>query len=174
MCVFKVFSCGFAKESSCTPEFDSELFVFKVHRDHLHRGQRLGRVIFNSCDVRSRSVFQSDDKRFSVRTDGSVRLKTPVTLHDGYMMFDVHVWDSSDMKYTTSVRVECTAHHHEDHHMNTAVNITPQMKSFPDYLIVRFPRSSAGLKRAKRGWVIPPLKESENSKGPFPQFLAQV
>ncbi|XP_073715646.1 cadherin-1-like [Misgurnus anguillicaudatus] len=170
----QVFSCGFAESSSCTPGFDSESFVFKVHRDHLHRGQRLGRVTFNSCDVRSRSVFQSDDKRFSVRTDGSVRLKTPVTLHDGYMMFDVHVWDSSDMKHTTSVRVECTAHHHEDHHINTAVNITPQMNSFPDDLIVRFPRSSAGLKRSKRGWVIPPMREIENKKGPFPQFLAQV
>ncbi|XP_073669274.1 cadherin-1-like isoform X2 [Paramisgurnus dabryanus] len=170
----QVFSCGFAEESSCTPGFDSESFVFKVNRDHLHRGKTLGRVIFNTCDVRSRSVFQSDDKRFSVRTDGSVTLKTPVTLHDGYMMFDVHAWDSSGMKHTASVRVECTADHHEDHHMNTAVNITTQMKSFPDDLVVRFPRSSAGLKRSKRGWVIPPLKESENNKGPFPQFLAQI
>ncbi|XP_065117807.1 cadherin-1-like [Paramisgurnus dabryanus] len=170
----QVFSCGFAEESSCTPGFDSESFVFKVNRDHLHRGKTLGRVIFNTCDVRSRSVFQSRDKRFSVRTDGSVTLKTPVTLHDGYMMFDVHAWDSSGMKHTASVRVECTAHHHEDHHMNTAVNITPQLKSFPDDLIVRFPRSSAGLKRVKRGWVIPPLKESENSNGPFPQYLAKI
>ncbi|XP_073715820.1 cadherin-1-like [Misgurnus anguillicaudatus] len=169
----QVFSCGFAESSSCTPGFDSESFVFKVHRDHLHRGKTIGRVIFNACDVRSRSGFQSGDKRFSVRTDGSVRLKTPVTFHDGYMMFDVHVWDSSDMKHTTSVRVECTAHHHEDHHMNTAVNITQQMKSFSDDLIVRFPRSSAGLKRSKRGWVIPPLQESEKI-GPFPKFLAQI
>ncbi|XP_065117808.2 cadherin-1-like [Paramisgurnus dabryanus] len=169
----QVFLCGFV-ESACTPGFDSELFVFNVRSDHLDRETRVGEVFFNTCDGRSRSVFQSDDKRFVVRTDGSVTLKTPVTLHDGYMMFDVHAWDSSGMKHTASVRVECTAHHHEDHHMNTAVNITPQMKSFPDDLIVRFPRSSAGLKRSKRGWVIPPLKVTENNRGPFPQYLAQI
>lgn len=39
----QVLSCGYAEESTCTPGFESELFVFKVHRDHLHRGKRLGR-----------------------------------------------------------------------------------------------------------------------------------
>lgn len=39
----QVLSHGYAEESTCTPGFESELFVFKVHRDHLHRGKRLGR-----------------------------------------------------------------------------------------------------------------------------------
>ncbi len=39
----QVLSCGYAEESTCTPGFESELFVFKVHRDHLHRGKILGR-----------------------------------------------------------------------------------------------------------------------------------
>ncbi|XP_073714944.1 cadherin-1 [Misgurnus anguillicaudatus] len=172
----QVFLCGFV-ELACTPGFDSELFVFKVRSDHLDRETKVGEVIFNACDVRSRSVFQSGDKRFSVRTDGSVRLKTPVTLHDGYMMFDVHAWDSRDMKHTASVRVECTAHHHEDHHMNTAVNITPQMDTLPDDLVVRFPRFSAGLKRSKRDWVIPPLRVYENkdlTKGIFGQIKSDL
>ncbi|XP_073669521.1 uncharacterized protein [Paramisgurnus dabryanus] len=136
----QVLLCGFA-ESPCTPGFDSELFVFKVRRKHLHKETRVGEVIFNACDERSRTLFQSGYKRFSVRTDGSVTLETPVTLHDGYMMFDVHAWDSSGMKHTASVRVECTADHHEDHHMNIS---TPQMDTFPDDFVMRFPRSLAG------------------------------
>ncbi len=41
----QVLSCGYADELTCnvTPGFESELFVFKVHRDHLHRGKRLGK-----------------------------------------------------------------------------------------------------------------------------------
>ncbi len=39
----QVLSCGYAEESTCTPGFESELFVFKVHRDHLHMGKILGR-----------------------------------------------------------------------------------------------------------------------------------
>nr|XP_055072727.1 cadherin-1 [Misgurnus anguillicaudatus] len=165
----QVLSCGFAEELPCTPGFDSESFVFKVRSDHLESGKRLGKIIFNACDGRSRSVFQSGNKRFAVRTDGSVRTKTLVTLNEGQIKFNVHAWDSSGMKHTTSVRVECTAHHHT----NTAVDVTQQIESSDD-VVMEFPRSSAGLKRAKRGWVIPPLRESENKKGPFPQFLAQI
>ncbi|XP_073715631.1 B-cadherin isoform X2 [Misgurnus anguillicaudatus] len=169
----QVLSCGFAEESPCTPGFDSDLFVFKVHREHLHRGKRLGRVTFNTCDGRPRALFQSADKRLDVKTDGSVILKRQVTLYEGHKMFAVHGWDSSGIKHTAFIRVE-RARHHEDHHLDTAVDVTPQMEALPDDLIVRFPRSSAGLKRQKRGWVIPPLRESENKKGPFPQFLAQI
>ena len=38
----KVLSSGFAESPPCSPGFDSELVVFKVHRVHLHRGRRLG------------------------------------------------------------------------------------------------------------------------------------
>ncbi|XP_051757087.1 cadherin-4-like [Ctenopharyngodon idella] len=37
-----------------------------------------------------------------------------------------------------------------------------------------FPKSSTGLKRAKRGWVIPPFHVIENSRGPFPIKLVQI
>ncbi len=39
----QILSCGYAESTTCTPGFESELFVFKVHRDHLHRGEILGR-----------------------------------------------------------------------------------------------------------------------------------
>ncbi|XP_056611680.1 B-cadherin-like [Triplophysa dalaica] len=170
----QVLSSGFAEESPCTPGFESELFVFQVHREHLHRGKRLGKVTFNTCDGRSRTLFQSADKRFDVNTEGTVSMKRQVTLHEGHKVFALHAWDSIGKKHTVFVRVE-RAHHHEDHHMDTVVNTTPQMESSSDDLvIVKFPRSSAGLKRAKRGWVIPPFNEPENSRGPFPKALSQI
>ncbi|XP_051757084.1 cadherin-1-like [Ctenopharyngodon idella] len=174
----KVFLCEYVEGSSCTRGFETELLVFKVHRDHLHQGKRLGRVIFNTCDGRTRTLFQSSDKRFDVNTDGTVTLKRQVTLHEGHKVFSVHAWDSSGKKHTVSVRVECV-HHHEDHHMDTVMNISsPQMESHSDDLVLMFPKSSTGLKRAKReakgGWVIPPFNVMENSRGPFPMKLVQI
>uniref|UniRef100_A0A8C1Z5K6 Cadherin-1 n=1 Tax=Cyprinus carpio TaxID=7962 RepID=A0A8C1Z5K6_CYPCA len=145
----EVLSHGYAEESTCTPGYESELFVFKVHRDHLHRGKRLGRVTFNNCDGRTRTLFQSVDKRFDVNTDGTVMLQRQVTLHDGHKVFSVHAWDSSGKKHTVSVKVE-HIRHHKEHHMDTS------------------------SKRAKRGWVIPPFHVPENSRGPFPVKLVQI
>ncbi|RXN17686.1 B-cadherin-like isoform X1 [Labeo rohita] len=162
----QVLSCGYAEESTCTPGFESELFVFEVHRDHLHRGKRLGKVTFNNCDGRTRTLFQSVDKRFEVNTDGTVSLKRQVTLHEGHKVFSVHAWDSNGKKHTVSVKVE-HVHHHKEHHMDTVMNI-----SAPE--VLTFPKSSTGLKRAKRGWVIPPFNLPENSRGPFPMKLVQI
>ncbi|XP_051757100.1 cadherin-1-like [Ctenopharyngodon idella] len=176
--LYKAFVSGFVEESSCTPGFESELLVFKVHRDHLHQGKRLERVIFNTCDGRTRPLFQSSDEWFDVDTDGTVTLKRQVTLHEGHKVFSVHAWDSSGKKHTVSVRVE-RVHHHEDHHMDMVMNISsPQMESHSDDLVLMFPKSSMGLKRAKReakgGWVIPPFNVLENSRGPFPIKLVQI
>ncbi|XDV17313.1 hypothetical protein PO909_023193 [Leuciscus waleckii] len=172
--LFQVFSCGYT-ESTCKPGFELETVVLKVHRDHLHRGKRLGRVPFTSCDGRTRTLFQSADKRFDVNTDGTVTLKRQVTLHEGHKVFSVDAWDSSGKKHTVSVRVERVHHHHEDHHMDTVMNISsPQMESPADDLVLMFPKPSTGLKRAKRGWVIPPFNVLENGKGPFPQKLVQI
>ncbi len=44
----------------------------------------------------------------------------------------------------------------------------------PSDRVLTFPKSSTGLKRAKRGWVIPPFHVPENSRGPFPMKLVQV
>ncbi|KAK7175677.1 hypothetical protein R3I93_000057 [Phoxinus phoxinus] len=170
----EVFVCGFAEESPCSPGFESELLVFKVHRDNLHQGKRLGRVIFNTCDGRTRTIFQSADKGFDVNTDGTVTLKRQVTLHEGHKVFSVDAWDSSGKKHTVSVRVERVHHHHhEDHQMDMNIS-SPQIESPSDDLVLTFPKSSTGLKRAKRGWVIPPFNPTENSRGPFPEKLVQI
>ncbi|XDV17307.1 hypothetical protein PO909_023190 [Leuciscus waleckii] len=102
-------------------------------------------------------------------------LKRQVTLHEGHKVFSVDAWDSSGKKHTVSVRVERVHHHHEDHHMDTVMNISsPQMESPADDLVLMFPKSSTGLKRAKRGWVIPPFNVLENGRGPFPEKLVLI
>uniref|UniRef100_A0A8C1SZE7 Cadherin-1 n=1 Tax=Cyprinus carpio TaxID=7962 RepID=A0A8C1SZE7_CYPCA len=48
------------------------------------------------------------------------------------------------------------------------LNFTPHLK------ILGLGHSSTGVKRAKRGWVIPPFQVPENSRGPFPMKLVQI
>lgn len=169
--LFQVFSSGYTEQSTCTPGFELEEFVFKVHQDHLHRGKRLGKVTFNSCDGRTRALFQSVDKRFEINTDGTVMLKREVTLHEGHKVFSVHAWDSSGIKHTASVRVERVPHQKAHEAMTAA---SAQVESFSDDLHPNVSASSTGLKRVKRGWIIPPISVSENSKGPFPMKLVQI
>lgn len=77
---------------------------------HVFNRSFLSTVTFNSCDGRTRALFQSVDKRFEINTDGTVMLKREVTLHEGHKVFSVHAWDSSGIKHTASVRVERVPH----------------------------------------------------------------
>uniref|UniRef100_A0A8C1S0A0 Cadherin domain-containing protein n=1 Tax=Cyprinus carpio TaxID=7962 RepID=A0A8C1S0A0_CYPCA len=131
-------------------------------------------VNFNTCDGKTRVLFQSVDKRFDVNMDGTVTLKRPLTLREAYEVFSVNAWDADGKKHTVSIRVEFV-HHLNGHHKDTVMNISsPQIESPLDHPPLAFARSSAGLKRAKRGWVIPPFSAVENSRGPFPMKLVQL
>ncbi|KAL1270771.1 hypothetical protein QQF64_029787 [Cirrhinus molitorella] len=133
----KVFLCGLAEESPCTPGLESELLVFKVHRDHLYKGTTLGRVNFKTCNGRTRILFQSADNRFDVDMDGTVTLKRSLTFHEGYEVFSVHAWDANGKKHTVSIRVEFV-HHRKGHHVDTAMNISsPQNETGQDPHAVR-------------------------------------
>ncbi|XP_073763556.1 cadherin-1-like isoform X2 [Danio rerio] len=170
---YKVLSCGLAEES-CTPGFESNLLVFKVHKDHLHRGERLGRVRFNTCDRRTRVYFQSTDQEIDLNRDGTLMMRRSVTLHEGFKEFSVTAWDSSGKKHTTSVRVERVRYLGSNDVNNLRNTSSVEMESSSDDLVLTFPKSSTGLKRAKRGWIIPPVSVSENSRGPFPMRLVQI
>uniref|UniRef100_A0A8C2C657 Cadherin domain-containing protein n=1 Tax=Cyprinus carpio TaxID=7962 RepID=A0A8C2C657_CYPCA len=131
-------------------------------------------VNFNTCDGKTRVLFQSVDKRFDVNMDGTVTLKRPLTLREAYEVFSVNAWDADGKKHTVSIRVEFV-HHLNGHHKDTVMNTSsPQIESPLDHPPLAFARSSAGLKRAKRGWVIPPFRVPENSRGPFPMKLVQI
>uniref|UniRef100_A0AAR2JAP3 Cadherin domain-containing protein n=1 Tax=Pygocentrus nattereri TaxID=42514 RepID=A0AAR2JAP3_PYGNA len=115
-------------------------------------------VVFNICSARSRTVFDSADKRFQVDADGTVTLKRRVTLQECQNMFSVHAWDSKGKRHTV---------------FNHAMFV-PQSESRSALPALECPKSSRGLKRQKREWVAPIINILEDERGPFPQFLYQI
>uniref|UniRef100_A0A8C6USH9 Cadherin-1 n=1 Tax=Neogobius melanostomus TaxID=47308 RepID=A0A8C6USH9_9GOBI len=73
-------------------------------------------VEFNDCSDRSRFIFNCEDTRFAVHTDGGVTVKRHVHLHDRHKTFAVHTWDSDGNKFTVLVTVRHQRHHHEHGH----------------------------------------------------------
>uniref|UniRef100_H3A8T4 Cadherin-1 n=1 Tax=Latimeria chalumnae TaxID=7897 RepID=H3A8T4_LATCH len=129
-------------------------------------------VTFEECGKQVRALHDSEDSRFRVRTDGTVFVKHPVTLHDDDS-FAVYAWDSNGKKFTSIVQVvNETPHRRRHHHPSMQHETSPKMQTDKPVLVFR--RSSAGLKRQKRDWVIPPINVAENSRGPFPAKLVQI
>ncbi|KAL6461404.1 hypothetical protein MHYP_G00295480 [Metynnis hypsauchen] len=173
--LLQVLSSGFAESPPCSPGFESDLFILTVHTEHLHIGRRLGRVVFDDCSGRTRTVFNSADKRFQVDSDGTVKLKRQDTLHEGHRKFSVSAWDSKGNKHTTFVRVEHEPKtHHHDHVEDTEAVSPPQSLSPSPVPVIEFPKSSGGLSRIKRELVIPPIKIPEYDRGPFPKQIVQI
>uniref|UniRef100_A0A8C7XEY4 Cadherin domain-containing protein n=1 Tax=Oryzias sinensis TaxID=183150 RepID=A0A8C7XEY4_9TELE len=56
---------------------------------------------------------------------------------------------------------------HQNHH-NT------ETAGHPDVAVLYFPKSSKGLRRRKRDWVVPPINVPENSNGPFPFKMVTI
>ncbi|XP_024115356.1 cadherin-1 [Oryzias melastigma] len=184
-----------AEESPCKPGFESDLLIFKVNRKHLKAGTRLGKVGFTDCTDRTRFLFSIDDSRFVLTSDGVLTVKRAVVLHEGHLDFFVHSWDSQGNKMTVPVKVLRHGHHQrqqhphvsrdaEQHHGghrhqnhdNTEVDSASikETAGHPDMAVLYFPKSSKGLRRRKRDWVIPPINYPENSNGPFPFKMVQV
>uniref|UniRef100_A0A1A7YF91 Cadherin-1 n=2 Tax=Iconisemion striatum TaxID=60296 RepID=A0A1A7YF91_9TELE len=176
-----------AEEASCVPGFKSDVWIFRVSRKHLDQGTRLGKVDFTDCTQRTRFLFTTNDTRFVVHPDGTLTVKRPVALHEGHQDFYVHSWDSQGKKMTVPVQLLRQGHHHgnkqnvEHHHEAHTQNPTeegleanPESTADPQVPILTFPKSSRGLVRRKRGWVIPPINVAENFRGKFPQQLAQI
>ncbi|KAK2863622.1 hypothetical protein Q5P01_003155 [Channa striata] len=182
---FQASAVGTAEEATCVSGFVSDLLIFRVTRKHLRPGTELGKVGFTDCTERTRFLFNSDDNRFMVQTDGTLKVKRAVVLHEGRRDFSIHSWDSQGRKMTVPVRI---LYHNpqEDYHQNVEPHIHqqhllavdsinyPESADDPEVPVLRFPKSSGGLKRKKRDYVIPSLNIVENSRGPFPQVISQI
>ncbi|KAM9192253.1 cadherin-1 isoform 1-T1 [Dugong dugon] len=152
----------------CRPGFGAESYTFTVTRRHLDRGRVLGRVSFEGCTGRPRTVYFSDDTRFKVATDGVVTVRRPLQLHNAETSFLVHAWDSTHRKLYTKVTLRVTGHHrHHQQHHDALSGPQTEVLMFPDF-------HHGGLRRQKRDWVIPPISCPENEKGPFPKNLVRI
>ncbi|MGH0119992.1 UNVERIFIED_CONTAM: hypothetical protein FKN15_061110 [Acipenser sinensis] len=133
---------------------------------------------FDDCTGLKVVLYNSDDSRFDVDTDGTIKLKRRVKLHDGHKSFAVHAWDTKGKRTSTRVTVENEKRrrysHHRDHDHHAKQNSSTNVQSSNQVQVLTFPQSSIGLKRQKRDWVIPPISVSENDRGPFPKFVVQI
>ncbi|XP_030581098.1 B-cadherin-like [Archocentrus centrarchus] len=185
--VFQVSALVIAERPACVPGFESDLLVFRVSRQHLRPGMRLGRVRFTDCTDRSVFPFSSDDSHFGLKADGVLMVKRQVVLHKGHRTFFIHSWDSEGHKVTVPVSVVHPEHHHGHHHHEDQINYNHEHHSTevdsanstetatdPQVPVLHFPKSAEGLRRRKRDWVIPPLSVSENHRGPYPLKVAQI
>ncbi|KAI5619771.1 cadherin-1 [Silurus asotus] len=120
-----------------------------------------------TCASVAQPEFTADDAQYHVDSDGTVKLRKQANLHDGHKMFSVHAWDSSGKKHTALVKVE-----HQGGDVDEIESA--QTESPPVLPILVFPKSSSGLRRQKREWVIPPIKISENDRGIFPKKIVQI
>ncbi|KAJ7986068.1 hypothetical protein DPEC_G00346970 [Dallia pectoralis] len=123
-------------------------------------------VVFDDCTSRTSVLFHTDDSRFKVDGDGTLKLKRRVTLHREYKELLVSAFFFGK-KFTVPVKVLHEAKHH--HHLD----MTAQPQPGDSVPVLEFPKSSAGLKRRKRDLVIPPINFPENDKGPFPKKVVQ-
>ncbi|XP_058011524.1 cadherin-1 [Ahaetulla prasina] len=154
--------------ASCRPGFSSEAYVFQVPRRDLERGRMLGRVDFKGCAGRSPGAFFSQDTRFKLHPDGTVVVKRPLHLHKQELSFLVHTWDLGGRKH--AARVTLKLQHHSHHWLLPHGETHPSAQAD----VLYFRRSSPGLRRQKRDWVIPPILCSENERGPFPKNLVLI
>lgn len=167
-------------EELCHPGFGAESYTFTVPRWHLERGRVLGRVSFEGCTGRPRTIYYSADSRFKVGTDGVVTVKRPLQLHKPETSFSVSAWDAAFRKFSTTVTLKAEGPHHQhnsyhQHRDNHHLQDRDQDNSPGTQLeLIKFPDFHHGLRRQKRDWVIPPIHCSENEKGPFPKKLVQI
>nr|XP_025040005.1 cadherin-1-like [Pelodiscus sinensis] len=107
---------GWCDETSrCQPGFSSESYTFRVPRRELETGRVLGKVSFEGCTGRKRTVYLSDDTRFQVHTDGVVSVKRPLQLHGHERSFFIHAWDSARKKHSAKVIVQREGRGHSLH-----------------------------------------------------------
>ncbi|XP_027862166.1 cadherin-1-like isoform X7 [Xiphophorus couchianus] len=168
---------GRTEDQICEPGFDSESVIFKVTEKHLRPTTIVGKVNFTDCTDVTRLIFTTYDSHFYVETDGTVTVSRWLVLQEGQRRFYIHSWDSKGKKRTVSVVVQYQGDHDAAHSIQSDFplkDITNNLEDAPQVPILYFPKSNPGLKRRKRGWVVPPLNVAENHRGPYPLALARI
>ncbi|CAJ1066648.1 B-cadherin-like [Xyrichtys novacula] len=185
------------EEPTCLPGFEADMMIFKVNRKHLIPGRRLGRVRFTDCTEGTRYLVHTVDRRFAIQRDGTLMVKRQVVLHEGHVDFSVNFTNLQGRKMSVTVR---NGHHHDNHdhnhghqhenhqnsehhhgddkhhqqHSEVDSSVNTETATERPVPVLIFPKSSKGLSRRKRDWVIPEIRVSENDRGPFPLKVTQI
>ncbi|KAJ8343710.1 hypothetical protein SKAU_G00310390 [Synaphobranchus kaupii] len=182
--IVQIFTAGYCEEEGpCQLGLSSELFMYRVNRNHAHMDKMLGKVIFSDCRGHKSTRIMVDDTHLNVDQDGALKLMKAVLSPDQRDSFLIHAFESSGKEFTAWVRVkhEPTGYQHSDrphpsyHHPHAIDSVLSEGASSPPAVeVLMFPQSLGGLRRRKRDWVIPPINFPENDRGPFPNQMVQI
>ncbi|XP_034040528.1 cadherin-1 [Thalassophryne amazonica] len=114
--VFQALTLVIAKEPACIPHFKSDNQTFIVFRRQLHHGDKLGRVRFDDCSGRIKLKFRTSDRQFSIHSDGMLKVKKQLCLHEAHRKFFVHMVDLHGHKSTLPVQVVYHGNHSDHRH----------------------------------------------------------
>ncbi|KAE8280224.1 Cadherin-1 Epithelial cadherin [Larimichthys crocea] len=160
----------FQASAACVPGFKSDMLIFKVDTQDLKQDSMLGKVPvdFIGCPDSIGFSFSSDDSSFMIQKDGTLKVIAPVSLHEGHRDFFIHAMDSQGGKMILPVKVLYDENYHQQHLTEVDSDTNTEVP------VVYFPKSSEGLRRRKRDWVIPELSVAENHRGPYPYKISQI
>ncbi|GCB80108.1 hypothetical protein scyTo_0017084 [Scyliorhinus torazame] len=140
--------------------FDRDSYTFRA--PSLEAGQVLGKVNFN-CSGHKNVIFKTDDSHFQVDSNGRVHVTKPV-FQENQAIFVVTAHEAEE-KWEAIIKVLINGEKLKDSDDDTSKNVPT----------IRFPHSShSSLRRKKREWVIPAISHTENSMGPFPEFIVTI
>ncbi|XP_042294402.1 B-cadherin-like isoform X2 [Sceloporus undulatus] len=122
-------------------------------------------VEFEDCQGGMLPSYAAQDSNFRVLTDGTILVRHQTRLSGPERSFTVNAWDAAGTKYSALVTVQNKGHLQPSQEEEEKPN---------ESAVLRFPLAKPGLKRRKRDWVIPPIRVSENERGPFPKKLVQI
>ncbi|CAH2303175.1 cadherin-4 isoform X1 [Pelobates cultripes] len=168
-----------SNQYSCTPGFSEDGYTALVS-PNIMEGQKLLKVKFNGCRTGPQGIwYETSNPDFRVGADGAVYTARRVRIASRQAMFKVAAGDDqTSNKWETAIRLLV-----EENPLNQSRNQQRIKQNHPsefpqDQTRTLLPwqqhRSTNGLRRQKRDWVIPPVNVPENSRGPFPLHLVRI